>query len=270
MDKKIFFCSGMPRSGSTLLCNILAANPNIHATATSGILGLIIEVRNYWHKVDTFAAMDEMETERKKINVMRSMLSGYFDDIEKPVIIEKSRMWPAHLELATRLLKAPPKVIVTVRDVRDVLVSFEKLFRATKDTRQVSQEFGNPVEFQTMAGRMEVLSRPNQIVGSCKQTIEDAVQRGWRKQMHFVEYEQLTSNPKSAMKGIYDFLGLPEFKHDFDNVKQVTSENDLVHVWKDLHLIRPKVEPQEPSWPKMMPKQMADFYAPEAHFWRKL
>lgn len=36
--KKYYFISGLPRSGSTLLANILAQNPRFHATATSGIL----------------------------------------------------------------------------------------------------------------------------------------------------------------------------------------------------------------------------------------
>ena len=32
------FISGLPRSGSTLLANLLAQNPRFHSTATSGIL----------------------------------------------------------------------------------------------------------------------------------------------------------------------------------------------------------------------------------------
>lgn len=39
--------------------------------------------------------------------------------------------------------------------------------------------------------------------------------------------------------------------HDFDNVKQVTHEDDFVSGVKDLHLIRSQAKPQEPQWPKV-------------------
>ncbi len=37
MSKTIHFVSGLPRAGSTLLMNVLAQNPRIHSTATSGL-----------------------------------------------------------------------------------------------------------------------------------------------------------------------------------------------------------------------------------------
>ena len=41
----IFFQSSMPRSGSTLLQNVLAQNPEIYATPTSGVLELVFSAR---------------------------------------------------------------------------------------------------------------------------------------------------------------------------------------------------------------------------------
>ena len=40
MDK-IFYQSSLPRAGSTLLQNVLAQNPDIYATPTSGVLELV-------------------------------------------------------------------------------------------------------------------------------------------------------------------------------------------------------------------------------------
>ena len=42
---------------------------------------------------------------------------------------------------------------------------------------------------------------------------------------------------------VYDYLGVPEFEHDFDNVPQVTQEDDRVYGAPGLHDIRSKVEP---------------------------
>ena len=51
IDKNVHFISGMPRSGSTLLCNILNQNPRFHATGTSGVLDLLLLVRNNWNLI---------------------------------------------------------------------------------------------------------------------------------------------------------------------------------------------------------------------------
>jgi sulfotransferase len=270
VDKKFFFLGGMPRSGSTLLASVLAQNPDIHSTTTSGILGMILNVRNHWHNMEEFKALPEEETETRKVGVMRGMLRGYFEHATQPILIDKSRQWVAHLELAAKILDHEPKVIAPVRDLRDCLCSFEKLWRKSKDTRQISQELGNPVKFQTMEGRFEVLSSSNQIVGACYDNIKDACVRGWRKNILFVEYEKFTAKPGRALEEVYDFLGLPYFKHDFENVQQVGQEDDLVYLWRGLHKIRTKVSPQEPTWPQMMPKQMSEFYGQDATFWRKL
>ena len=53
------------------------------------------------------------------------------------------------------------------------------------------------------------------------------------------------------MEGIYKFLGEDGHAHDFERVEQVTFEDDFVYGFKDLHVIRQKVEPQPPLWPKV-------------------
>src|SRR4051794_4991565 len=57
--KKYCFISGLPRSGSTLLANLLAQNPRFHASATSGILDVVFGVRNHWDQLPQFQAMDD-------------------------------------------------------------------------------------------------------------------------------------------------------------------------------------------------------------------
>ena len=50
------------------------------------------------------------------------------------------------------------------------------------------------------------------------------------------------------MREVYGFIGEEYYTHDFENVKQVTQENDWVHGIPDLHRIRNKVEPQPEKW----------------------
>ena len=57
MDK-IFYQSSLPRAGSTLLQNILAQNPDIYATPTSGVLELIFAARANYTDSPEFKAQD--------------------------------------------------------------------------------------------------------------------------------------------------------------------------------------------------------------------
>lgn len=269
--KKIHICAGMPRSGSTLLMNILAQNPQFHTTATSGVLEILFSARNRFWEVNSFRAMDEKELETKIQNTLRGILQGYYLDVEKPIVFDKSRGWEGYLEMLENVLQRKPKVLVPVRDVRDVLASLEKLTRKTSTTRQHPDEKAFPFRSKTIEGRCDLwLGNEGGIVGMPINMIRDAVVRGWRSSMHFVDYDRLTRRPKETLKEVYEFLEEPVYNHDFNNVEQVTYENDLIHVFKDLHKIRAKVEPQEPQWPNILPKHLADMYAPEACFWKTL
>jgi sulfotransferase len=250
-DKRIYFLAGLPRSGSTLLANILAQNPAIHVTPTSGICDMLVQVRNGWDRNDAFQAMDRATSERVKANVLKTMLQAYFGHVDRPVCIDKNRYWAEFLEMGAELVggRSRVKVLVTVRDMRDVVASFEKLYRKTSALGQLPQEAAMALKFKTALGRMEVFIDDGQPVGRAYNAIRDAVTRGWRDCMHFIDFEDLTARPRETMEGIYRFLGEEPHAHDFKRVEQVTVEDDFVYGFKDLHVIRPEVRPQPPSWP---------------------
>jgi sulfotransferase len=266
MRRKIHFISGLPRSGSTLLANILAQNPRFEATATSGILDVLFRVRNSWDKIAEFRAMVDQEAcEAAKVRVLRSILASFHGRDERPVVFDKSRGWLGHLEMAEALLERPAKVLVPVRDIRDVLASFERLWRQSAGTRQLPIEHKFYVDFQTIEGRCNAWARPEQPVGIAYNRIKDAILRGFAERMHFVRFEELTRRPRETLQGIYEFLDEPDFEHDFDHVEQVTAEDDRVFGIPELHTIRTKVEPVPPQWPKYL-GEIGNRYASH-NFW---
>lgn len=252
-NKTVYMVAGLPRSGSTLLMNILGQNPNFYVTPTSGILDALLEIRNGWNKTPAFKAMDASESEVKKRNVLQGMLQGYYADVKQPICIDKNRGWPAHLEMAEVLLggRGNVKVLLTVRDLRDVLASFESLHRTTSALGQSPVESNDFKKSRTAAGRMEIMIDQDQPVGKAFNIIRDAFGRGWADCIHIVEYDQLTTNPQETLKNIYQFLQQPNFKHNFNSVEQVTFEDDAVHGYKNLHDIRQQVKPQNPKWPEV-------------------
>jgi sulfotransferase len=250
VNKRIHFLAGLPRSGSTLLANIMAQNPRFYVTPTSGIVDMLVQVRNAWDLNDAFQAADRATNQAIKESVLRAMLEAYFAHTPRPICIDKNRFWAEYLEMAAALVggREQIKVIVTVRDLRDVLASFEQLYRKTSAFGQVQTDAAVALKFRTAQGRVETFLDAAQPVGRAYIAIRDALTRGWKDRMHFVDYDELTRHPKQTLAGIYRFLGEESHEHDFERVQQVTFEDDFVYGFKDLHQIRPQVKPQAPQW----------------------
>lgn len=262
-SKTYYFVAGLPRSGSTLLCNILAQNPRFHTTGTSGIMDIMFGVRNSWDNLIEFKASPN---EPAKLRVLRGILDNYYSDVDKPVIFDKCRGWLSLLEMAEAVLGHKAKVLVPVRDIRDVLASFEKLWRLNASTSQPEAEGEHYFQFQSVQGRTETWLRADQPVGLALSRIQDAIVRGYQDRMFLVDFEDLTTHPEETMQKIYAFLDEPYFEHNFENVEQVTFEDDSVHGFKNLHAIRNKVEPIPPQWQKVL-GPFAEKYI-NLNFWR--
>jgi len=238
--KKFFFISGMPRSGSTLLANILAQNSRFHTTQTSGCLDVLFGVRNNWDKLVEHKSHPNPETLKR---VLKSVLFSYYDDVEKPVIFDKSRGWIAHLEMIEDILGYSPKILVPVRPIANILSSFEKLYRETAKVRQPPGEAENYFQFQTVDGRCQFWSRPESPVGLAYNRVLDCIQRGHKNKLYFVSFNSLTSDPHNELSEIYNFLEEEHYSHNFDYVEQVTQEDDSVHGFVNLHKIKSRVQP---------------------------
>lgn len=240
---KLHLVSGLPRSGSTLLCNILAQNPAHHATPTSGLHDVLFGVRNTWDlMIEHRAAPDSAAKKR----VMQSIVQSYHTT-DRPIVFDKGRGWLSLIEMIEWVMDSKVKVLVPVRDVREVLASFEKIHRKQAANQQPSGEASDYITAQTVEGRCEILMRPDGVVGLAYSRLRDALQRGFADRLCLIRFKDLTTNPKEELAGIHNFLELPAFDYNFDAVEQYTKEDDSVH-GADLHTIRPKIEPVPSSW----------------------
>lgn len=245
----IYFAAGMPRSGSTLLQNILNQNPTIYATPTSGMASTLMSVRKFWEQIPENVAQDWVISEAQKENVLRAILYNYHTTGGKPHIIDKSRIWPSLIELIEILTSEKAKVLVTVRDMREILASWELLQRKYPT---IHREIDNYTETVTIEQRLRFYTSSNHPIGIAYTRIKDAIQRGLRDRLYFVRFENLTTQPKTTLMGIYEFLGLPYFEHDFNNIQQTVVENDRVWGYPDLHTIRPVLTPVKSKWVEIL------------------
>ena len=238
-EKEIFFINGMPRSGSTLLCNILAQNPEFHVTATSGLSELIKGVHDFWK---TSPIIKASESPEKQLTIIKDLFQSYHSDTDRPVVFNKSRAWAGLIELVENALDRPIKIITTTRDISSILASMEKLYR--KEIKNINSPFQSGPQMNTLEGRLNVWAASDGLVGGTYNAILDAIYRGHRDKFHFVNYENLTRNPETTMKKVYEFLNKPYYNHNFSNVQQYTNENDAEHGFTDLHTIRSNIQPQ--------------------------
>ena len=129
MPPQIAFQSSLPRSGSTLLSNIVGQNPNFHVTPTSGLLDLLYVARGQFSRGEEFKAQERGEMERAFAGFCRGALEGYAAALtNKPWLLDKSRDWGVHYAFLNAFYP-DPKIVCMLRDPVDILCSMERNYR---------------------------------------------------------------------------------------------------------------------------------------------
>lgn len=237
--KKIFFNSSLPRSGSTLLQNLIAQNPDFYCTPTSGLADFILTVKNAYANSQAILAQDKLAMEQAFLGFCRGGMLGFFNNLSpKQFIVDKSRDWNIHYELLN-MLNENPKIVCMVRDVRSIYSSMEKNFRKNPHRENHIQ---NPQQLvgTTLDKRINIWA-DGLPVGISMDRLKDCIQQGIAKKMLFIRYEDLMQNPEIEMKRLYEYFDLPYYhSHDFENITQLTQENDLIHGIYGDHTLRQK------------------------------
>ena len=57
-----------------------------------------------------------------------------------------------------------------------------------------------------------------------------------KKYFYLIEYNDLLNRPEAIIEGVYKFLGIPLFKHNFKKFKQFNIQKDKVPNWKAIEL----------------------------------
>lgn len=255
----IFFVSGLPRAGSTLLMNLLGQNPNHHVTPTSGLIELFMKVKNGWKNYIEFKSMGLENAKPHVMGAMKGVMYGYFEKAfdEDKIVFDKSRGWLNYIEDIEQVLGREVRVLVPIRDVRDICASFEKIYqnRAIEYDYPIGEAF---FKCQTIEGRCEHLLSPGGVVGIAINRLRDALSRKIKGRIILVPSLALTSRPIAVLNQIHELLGLEPFEYKPNKVEQITCENDLWH-GMDLHTIKSEVKPiPTETWKDVLSQKYAD------------
>jgi sulfotransferase len=251
MVEKIFFQSSMPRAMSTTLQNILAQNPDFYVTPTSGLLELWFGARKNYTDSPEFKAQDEQTMRKAFTAFCHDGMFAYFNAItDKKYVMDKSRGHGVYRPFIDSFYPNP-KIICMVRDLKDVLCSYEKIYRKNQHKHDPIRDDLN-ARGTTIHKRMDEWLHPTNTIGRAVERIFEMIRQGYDEKILFVKAEDLCLHPETTMTRIYQYLEIPHFNHDFDNIQQVTEEDDSVYgLGQGLHTIRPKLE-MKPSEAKLV------------------
>lgn len=259
MISKVFFQSSMPRSGSTLFQNLMGQNPDFYVTPTSGVLELVFGARANYTNSPEFKAQDtELMAAGFKEFCKQGML-GYYNAItDKKYVLDKSRGWGVYRPFLNEFYP-DPKIICLVRDLRSVVASYEKIYRK------------NPLKHDSIrddvSGRGTIVHKrvdewmdTTATIGRAVERIAETQRLGHDDKILYVKYEELCLNPELEMKRIYEYLGVDYFQHDFENIEQITVEDDEVYgLTSDLHTIRKALRLDQPDYKQVLGQDICNW-----------
>lgn len=253
--KALHTITGTPRSGSTLLRNILAQNPAFHVSSTSPVaraLFALQQVASTSDEVKSELITDGDGSRARMLDAFRGYVDGWYSAHADQICFDTGRGWAAMAQLHAQLYPSG-RQIVCVRDLRAVFASVEK--------QHARYPLLNPVENLgqlTVADRARRLFAPDGLIGTAVVGVEDILRRGCANAV-LVQYEWFVQEPEQALRRIYAALGVAYWEgHDFAYVERATEEVDALYLDKFPHEGSGAVTAPEPDeWRRWCPPDIA-------------
>ena len=241
--KTYHFLAGLPRSGNTLLSAILNQNPDIYSGPLSPITHALWDFeQSIWRN----ESLQRLNNSQPMINVGKNIIVNYYSNIKKPIIIDREKAWgtEGNINLLKKYITPTPKIIFTIRPVIEILTSFINILpedsyidREIKETGWWYKDYLSKND-----NRCDYMMRPGGQIDKSLLTINQILKSDNKNMFHIVSYNEIVNEPDSALKGIYKFLKLPDYKHNFNNIIKLEKDNDeAIGQPANMHEIRPKL-----------------------------
>lgn len=220
-DRQFAIICGLPRTGSTLLINMLMQNPAIHGEGLSLLCELMWQNHQVCELNPPLFANNKTETKK---DILSTLPHLYYKAVDKPIIIEKGRTWchPANVKIWTENVNPNQKFLVLVRPVQDVMKSIVSL--------RIKNNWQGDLYHDLIQPGSEPIYR----------AAEGIFYGKFQPQENFlyIDYRDLIAAPLEVLNLIYEFYGWEKFPHNVDHIEQVCREDDSFHGLDGMHDIR--------------------------------
>ena len=256
--QQLHYCLGLPRTCSTVMMNILNQNPRIFTTGTCCMPYFIDACQKRSNEAVEFMTLKKDVLNNAYLSFLREGIRGWFESMtNKPIVFSKHRVWGEFLP-TTFAINPESKYLVLLRDLRDIVCSFDSLSWKYPNVNYVCPD-GENIVHKSMDDRMKhycsevdsILARPlSMLPHICEVSLKNP------NKFLFVRQEDFNINPKQILRQIYKWLGEDYFDHDLEQISHSDYyEHDTIYRSLVSHKVRNKLEKIEPRWTKVMSKE---------------
>jgi len=267
MSKLIPMC-GLPRSGSTLLVNLLNQNPKITVSPDSILSSLVQASQESFTNMVSESQYDSDTSYEMFYNFCRGGIDNWINTIcSTPHYIDKCRGWGHELDLLVNMFPNI-KLIYTIRDLRGIASSIEKIQKTTPMKYKDEFFFGDQT-YDYSQEDLYIVKTKNLFESSmirrnliCIKEILD-IRREHFKRIYVVRYEDLILSPRETLENLYDHLGMDHYNHNLKNIEQI-KYHDSFYLPYGRHKIKESLEPSNPyvfSIPDKIQTHLIDTYS---------
>lgn len=243
LNKRMVYVTGLPRSGSTLLCQLLGIHQQVYSVGHSSPLSQVITGLRHQLSDNQFllAQLDsEFDlTYQRLLSAFRGFINGWFAETELPWVVDKNRGWLNLLDIA-RLLDPDCRMLVCVREPGQIYGSIESRHQKT-----LLLDFPDHLAALSPYARADKLFAPEGVIGAPLKAIEavqDIPERD-QSRLYYVVFEHLISDPVQAMADIWRWLGLQEPAFDPEKLPVKAHETDSYYRFKYPHQTSDRISP---------------------------
>ena len=238
--EKLFFLAGLPRTGSTLLSAILSQNNNILSEGSSGLLELMWQNKNLFEQNNNILQTTKNTNKNNlDLHIINKLPSMYYYQSKQKYVIDKNRNWThsLNIKMIKKYVNKSPKIIVMLRPINEIIESFYYIYKKNNKLDELRNDlflYDNPLLFPFKG-------------------LLDALQNN-KNNLLLLTYKELIMNPRKTIEKVYDFLELPLFEHDYNQIKNKYPEGD--YGLNGLHKVRSKIKIRNKN--VMLPKELKD------------
>ena len=255
--------TGLPRAGSTLLCQLLAQHPEIQCEGhSSPLCNTLLGIRRMISDDQFFLSQLDSSFDTSYAHLasaMRGFLHGWYHDSgAHQVVIDKNRAWLHAVELLLHI-EPQAKLIVCLRELGQIYGSIE-----AQHQRTILVDFIDHLADYDRFGRADMLFAKDRVIGAPLIALQavldlpDAV----KQRLYFVRFEDLVAQPVKCMSHLYAWLGLAPFEIDPEKLTTGMQESDSHYRMKYPHRQSARmVTPAPHSVPPRIQKQIETVWA---------
>jgi len=254
----------LPRSGSTLLMNILDQNDLFHVSHYSDLARFISNTKVLVENETACQQIDYNTFNECVKNFCKQGSDGWIKTLcpENKILIDKSRSWLIDIDYFYKIFEKM-KTIILIRDLRGVVNSFEKIHNNswTINRNEFNYNFNSDFQKQRIDYTLNLWFLYQPLV-SLKELID--IKKSYLDNLLIIRYEDLLVNPIYTMEKIYYFLELPNFEHNFDHIEQFEHNDNPLQPY-GCHKIFPKLEKLKTIYQELNDENLN--YIIEKHSW---